>query len=49
MSIATTVVAQTRMWKKLDVWGPKLLSVLRIVACFVFVEHGTRLLNRTRV
>ena len=42
MSTATTVVAQTRMWNKLDVWGPKVLSVLRIVVCFVFVEHGTQ-------
>ena len=42
MSAATTVVAQIRMWNKLDVWGPKVLSVLRIVVCFVFVEHGTQ-------
>ena len=42
MSTATTVVAQTRMWNKLDVWGPKVLSVLRIVVCFVFVERGTQ-------
>jgi len=42
MSTATTVVAQTRMWNKLDVWGPKVLRVLRIVVCFVFVERGTQ-------
>ena len=42
MSISTTAVAQSRMWNKLDVWGPRVLSVLRIVACFVFVEHGTQ-------
>jgi hypothetical protein len=40
MSTATTIVAQTLMWNKPDVWRPKVLSVLRIVVCFVFAEHG---------
>lgn len=42
MSTATTVVAQICRWNKLDVWRPKVLSVLRIVVCFVFVEHCTQ-------
>ena len=42
MSTSTTVVAQTHIWNKLDLWGPKVLSAPRIVVCFVFVEHGTQ-------
>ena len=40
--MSATTLAATDRRIALDVWAPRLLSVLRIVAALIFMEHGTQ-------
>ena len=42
MSTSTTGFAQPVLQKKLELWRPRILSTLRIVASFAYIEHGTQ-------
>jgi putative oxidoreductase len=42
MSTSTTGFALPRLQKLFELWRPRVLSTLRIVACFTYMEHGTQ-------
>lgn len=42
MSPSTTGFAEPTLQTKLEPWRPRILSTLRIVASFAYIEHGTQ-------